>query len=48
MKHIQSISRSPVQRAEMSTGEILMLVATILSAIAGLLVTISSVMGEKS
>ena len=45
MKHIQTISRPQVNRAQMSTSEILSLVAAILGGLAAILTTIAPLIG---
>lgn len=47
MKHVRTVSRMTVSQAAMSPSEILTLVATILSAVAGLLAVISPLIGGK-
>ena len=46
MKHLHPVSRVTVRQA-MSTGEILSLVATILSVVGGLLAVIGTAVGGK-
>ncbi len=46
MKHIQAISRPGVSKAQMSTGEILTLVATILSTLSAVMVALGPIISK--
>ena len=47
MKHIQPVTQENVAKAQMSTTQIITLVATIMSALAGLMATIAPLIGGK-
>lgn len=47
MKHVRTLSKAQVSKAQMDTSEIIGLVATILSTLAAVLTTISPLIGGK-
>ncbi len=48
MKHIRTMSKVEVSRAQMGAGEIVTLVVSILSALAAIMTTIVPLISEKS
>lgn len=48
MRHIHSVSKVGVSAAQMSSTEIITLVVSILSALAGILSTVIPLIGDKS
>jgi len=47
MKHVRTVSRMTISQASMTPTEIIALIATILSALAGLMTAIAPMIGGK-